>query len=129
MHQERVRGSLGLGFFPHRGIITHGSGDQVLTGRKDSASPIKTSPRGREFCPVSITVLGKSEMVTGGISSCGKSLGKCQPYGKSWEMLVYTALAGLVLCRENRDSVSWSQHEMALRNRAYLGEKTNDAAI
>ena len=68
-------------------------------------------------------------MVMRGVSSCGKSLGKCQPYGKSWEMLVYTAPVGLMLCRDNRDSVSWSQHEMALRNRAYLGEKTSDAVI
>lgn len=63
-------------------------------------------------------------MVMGRASSRGKSLGKFQSYGKSWEMLVYTAPVWLMLCRDNRDSVSWSQHEMALRNRAYLGEKS-----
>lgn len=69
----------------------------------------------------------KSEM--GRVSSHGKSLGKCQSYGKSWELLVFTARVWLMLCKDNRDSVSWSQHEMALRNRAYLGGKTNDAVI
>lgn len=68
-------------------------------------------------------------MVMGRVSNCGKSLGKCQSCGKSWEMLVYTNPMWLMLCRDNRDSVSWSQHEMALRNRAYVGEKASDAVV
>lgn len=78
---------------------------------------------------MSVTMLGKTEMVMGKVPSCGKSLGKCQPYEKSWEMLVSTTPVGLTLCRDNRDSVSWSQHEMALRNRAHLGKKTTSDAV
>ena len=47
--------------------------------------------------------------------------GKCQLGGKSWEMSVNITQVGLIPCRVN--AVSWSQHEMALRNRVYLGKK------
>lgn len=105
---------------PHMG---QAFGDHTLPVRKGSASPMQKRPHRRKLSPVLITGVRKSEMVMGRVSSCGKSLGKCQSFGKSWEMLVYTALVWLMLCRDNRDSVSRSQHEMALRNRAYLGEK------
>lgn len=88
----------------------------MLAAQKKLNQPHINIPTCWEPCHGSITELGKENaMVTGGFQAA-------DPWGRV-SSVGEARRCWLTPLGRAAGSVSWSQHEVALRNRAYLGKK------